>query len=167
MGAAKKKLSTIEGGGAMKDELQRVAEQMADLFDRNSGITQSMSGKADTQALNAIMLQLADYSAKSKEELSKLAGESDAKIIEAQDEMKRQLAYELEQALLNMPKSEGTSALLRGYCLSCNQQVPRAKPKYPRLLVNPHLRVSNTTANTHTTSTYTPSLLLYIHPRVF
>ena len=51
MGNTKEKLSTLEGGKEMKRELQRVAEQMAELFDTSSGIAQSMSSKADTEAV--------------------------------------------------------------------------------------------------------------------
>jgi len=125
----------------MKQELQRVAEQMAELFDTSSGIAQSVSNKADTQAVSSIMGQLTEYSTRSAEELKKLEGSSDAKIREAQEEMKRQLAHEIEQALLNLPaQGAGTNALLRGFCLSCNQEMPRAKPRFPRLLVNPTVR---------------------------
>lgn len=135
----------------MKDELQRVAEQLAELFEKNSGMAQTVSGKADTKSVTSIMAQLSEYAKRSQEELDKLAGASDAKLLEVQEEMRKQLAYELEQALLNMPKGGGeTTALLRGYCLSCNQQVPRARPKYPRLLVNPHVRVSVASISHHT-----------------
>jgi len=91
--------------------------------------------------VSSIMGQLTEYSTRSAEELKKLEGSSDAKIREAQEEMKRQLAHEIEQALLNLPaQGAGTNALLRGFCLSCNQEMPRAKPRFPRLLVNPTVR---------------------------
>lgn len=140
MGNTKEKLSTLEGGKEVKRELQRVAEQMAELFDTSSGIAQSMSSKAETEAVSSIMEQLTDYSKRSAEELRKLEGSSSAKIKEAQAEMKRQLAHEIEQALMNLPKGGESNALLRGHCLSCNQQIPRAKPRFPRLLVNPSVR---------------------------
>ena len=64
--------------------------------------------------------------------------------------MRAALLAEIEAKLegLNSGKTEG-GYLLGGFsfqpaCLSCNQQLPRAKPRFPRLLAPPQIRQGDT-----------------------
>ena len=131
-------------------ELNKISDHLAMVMDVLTSTEQALGAKADTEAVAEVRAQLDDFHSRSSEALAAVEAQGEKKVEEVRADLMEQLRKELEALMRRLPKPDekGPGGALQGFsfqaaCLSCNQQLPRNAPRFPRMMAPPQVPFSS------------------------